>query len=357
MRNQTIRFPLLLIAITCLLLGGWLGLVRMGWALPFVGGPLAHGPLMISGFLGTLIAVERAVALRKWWTYVGPALSALGAVTLLAGVPVAPQILFTLAGLGLVLVFVFIIRQHMASYTLVMGLGAVCWLAGSALWLAGSPVPRVVGWWVAFLVLTVAGERLELSRVRRLSDRGRNLFSVIVGWLLLGLLATTTWPDVGMRLMGAGYILLGGWLLRFDIAGRTIGQEGLPRYVAACLLPGYGWLILSGAIMLAVGFVSAGLYYDVMLHAALIGFTMSMIFGHAPIILPAVLGRQIRYHPILYGPLALLHLSMLLRAAGDLAFWQAGRQWGGMFNGIAVLSLILVFFVLIRDNPNRAAAA
>ena len=43
-----------------------------------------------------------------------------------------------------------------------------------------------------------------------------------------------------------------------------------------------------------------------------------MIFGHAPIILPAVTGLRVRYSAAVYGPLVVLHLSVLLRIAADL---------------------------------------
>lgn len=71
---------LLVPALLALLLAAWAGLVRMGWALLPVS-VAEHGPLMISGFLGTLIALERAVALaaafrRGWWAYTAPLLSA-----------------------------------------------------------------------------------------------------------------------------------------------------------------------------------------------------------------------------------------------------------------------------------------
>jgi len=36
------------------------------------------------------------------------------------------------------------------------------------------------------------------------------------------------------------------------------------------------------------------------LHSIFVGFTISMIFGHAPIILPAVLNRMLPYHPSFY---------------------------------------------------------
>ena len=63
---------------------------------------------------------------------------------------------------------------------------------------------------------------------------------------------------------------------------------------------------------------TAVFYYDAAIHAIAIGFVLSMIFGHAPIILPAVIGLRVGYSAAVYGPLALLHLSVLLRVTADL---------------------------------------
>ena len=43
------------------------------------------------------------------------------------------------------------------------------------------------------------------------------------------------------------------------------------------------------------------------------GFVFSMVFGHAPVILPAVLRVKLPYHSTLYAPLVLLHASLLAR--------------------------------------------
>ena len=43
-----------------------------------------------------------------------------------------------------------------------------------------------------------------------------------------------------------------------------------------------------------------------------------MIFGDAPIILPAVIGLRVLYSAAAYVPLVLLHLSVGLRIAADL---------------------------------------
>jgi hypothetical protein len=52
-----------------------------------------------------------------------------------------------------------------------------------------------------------------------------------------------------------------------------------------------------------------------------------MIFGHAPIIFPALTGRAVRFSRFFYVYLFLLHLSLLLRQIGDLSSWSSGRMW------------------------------
>jgi hypothetical protein len=51
--------------------------------------PLAalHGALMVSGFFGTVIALERAVALGHRWAYLGLLSGGLGGFALIAGAP------------------------------------------------------------------------------------------------------------------------------------------------------------------------------------------------------------------------------------------------------------------------------
>ncbi|MFZ1752964.1 MAG: hypothetical protein WAU10_04445, partial [Caldilineaceae bacterium] len=70
------RAPLLLMAVATLLLAAWAGIVRIGWGWPvlFPALPMSHGPLMVGGFLGTLIALERAVGVQKPWAYADPLL-------------------------------------------------------------------------------------------------------------------------------------------------------------------------------------------------------------------------------------------------------------------------------------------
>jgi hypothetical protein len=103
------------------------------------------------------------------------------------------------------------------------------------------------------------------------------------------------------------------------------------------LLSGYAWLLVSGIIALLYGATPAGPVYDAMLHSIFLGFVFAMVFGHAPIIFPAVLGIAIEYKPYFYFPLILLHISLVVRIGGDLLGSSPARLWGGLFNVIAVI--------------------
>lgn len=195
-------------------------------------------------------------------------------------------------------------------------------------------------WWGGFLVLTIAGERLDLSRIMGLSEVGRAIFLGVVAVFLAGLALSGVNLGLGTRLAGAGMIALTLWLARHDIARWTVRRAGLPRFIAVCLLSGYVWLGISGALALLVGGVVMGPLYNAMLHSLLLGFIFAMIFGHAPIIFPAVLGVTVYYRPTFYAHLLLLHLTLLLRVAADLADWLPGIQWGGLLNAVALLLFV-----------------
>jgi hypothetical protein len=353
------RIPLLAAAIFALLAAVWGGLLRMGWQLPPIQPSLigAHGPLIIAGFFGTLIGIERAVALGARWPYIGPLFSALGGLLIIAGVPgPGPALLLTAGSIWLVLVFVEILRRHMTQYTLVMAAGALALAVGNIFWITGWPIHRIVLWWAAFLILTIAGERLELGRLARHSRFIQNLFTFAIVLILVGLLLSIYLPNVGVRLVSLGFLGLALWLLRNDIARKTIQKPGLPRFAAICLLSGYAWLAAAGLIGFYYGAVPAGFPYDAFLHALFLGFVFAMIFAHAPIIFPAILGIPIKFSKLHYLPLIFLHTSMFLRVVGNLTFQPELRMWGGMLNGLTILLfLILTIRSLVLALRDRAA--
>jgi hypothetical protein len=298
---------------------------------------------MVAGFLGTLIALERAVAMHRNWMYLSPLFLGLAGLWLIFGnADLIAAIWMLLGSVMLLAIFYVILRQHAVLYTITMALGVFAFALGSLFWLLGWSIPRIVPWWEVFLVLTIAGERLELGRLLRLSQNAIRLFTATVFILIAGLVWTTFDLVWGTRLFSLGLLALSAWLLKNDIARRTVYQVGLPRYAAACLLFGYVWLGVGGILGIVYGGQAAGLLYDAMLHAVFIGFVISMIFGHAPIIFPAILGLPIKFHRIFYSHLALLHLSLVLRLAGDLSAQASLRLGGGLLNGISILLFLLL---------------
>lgn len=348
------RFPVAALAALALLASVLAGLIRMGWQLPAVHPDLAahHGDLMISGFLGTVISLERAASLKSRWALVVPALAGIGSFAFLALDPAALGLgLVAAASAGLMGLYVTIYRIQPALHTAVMAGAAGMWLVGNMVRLLGGPVSLAVPWWAGFLVLTIVGERIELTRLRAPSPARRAVLLAAIALFTAGLAASLFNPDLGIRVAGAGLAGQGMWLVASDIARRTVRQPGLTRFIAWTLLAGYGWLMAAGLLWLWFGHQVAGVWYDAMLHALFLGFVFSMIFGHAPIILPSVLGVSMAFSPAFYGHLVLLHASLVVRLAGDLLLAPGIARWGGLLNALA-----LAVFAVNTIRSVRAAA-
>jgi hypothetical protein len=329
--------PLLVAGFAALIVGVLAGLWRLAWPVPAAAAGAPHGVLMLCGFFGTLVGLERAVAVGAAWAYAGPAGSALAALLTLAGGPLlAAQLLFLAGGLGLVAASLAGQRLQPALHTRVLTLGAACWPAGTLAWLAGLPLLQVAAPWIAFLVVTVAGERLELSRVLPPSPAMTRLFRGLLGLLIPGAAATLAGLPAGAALLGASLFLLALWLARQDVARRTVKERGLTRYIALCLLSGYLWLGVGGLAYAWAGLAPGSAGHDAALHALLVGFVFSMVFGHAPIILPAVIRVKLPFHPGFHLPLVLLHASLVLRTAGDALGDFSLRAWGALGNAVAI---------------------
>jgi hypothetical protein len=335
------RLPLLLFGFVALFAGLGAGLARLGWSMPEMaaGAAALHGPLMVCGFFGVVISLERAVAIGRIWAYAAPLLAGLGTAAALHGAPQLTPAFTLAASVGLLLASLDVLRRQRTGFNVVIALASGCWLVGNGLWALGAVVHQVVGWWIAFLVLTIAGERLELSRFMPPSRTATRVFAGIVALVLVSLLG---WHGAwGPRLFGVALLALALWLLRQDIARRTVRQTGLTRFIAVCLLSGYFWLAVGGAIIAAAGLAPGSAAYDAALHALLLGFVFSMVFGHAPIIFPAVLRVNVAYHPLFYAPLLLLHASLALRLAGDATGQFGWTRWGGLMSALALLAFIV----------------
>jgi len=348
-----VRAPFLLLAVASLLAGLAGGLTRLGfgWVPEPAGSIPHHGALMILGFLSTLIGLERAVALRRGWAYAAPLATGSAGLLLAAGAgPRAAGIVGSLGAAVLVAVMGSALRRQRASWLVVQTLGASCLLGGAAAFAAGVPLPWVVPAWMAFLVLTIAGERLELTRIVPPPRRALQAFGLAVALLIAAALAMPWWPDAAGRATGLAWLALALWLARFDLARRSLGRPGLPRFMASALLSGYVWLGVAGLLALISGWPPAGRVHDAITHAVLLGFVFALVFGHAPVVFPAVLRLPVGWRQRFWIHLGLLHAGVLLRVTADLVGADDLRAWAGLANAAALL-LFLVQTVTALERP------
>ncbi|MBN9610831.1 MAG: multicopper oxidase domain-containing protein [Actinobacteria bacterium] len=338
--------------ILVLLAGLWGGLARLGYTVPSAGTSFAqHGFLMSLGFLGTLISTERAVALGRWWSWGVPAFSVLGSVWVVAGWTAwIGYAFFFAAGAILVAVYGRLDRIQRSTHNTLMGLAAVGWAVAAAVAMSGRSISDTVPWLAIFLVVTITAERLELSRMLKRSTPVRVSLVVAILGMVAGATVSLWLPQWGIRLTGLAMLAMAVWLGTYDLARRTIYAKGVTRFMAAGLLAGYVWLA-GGGILWAIAGYQVGNpaysgapfnpFYDAELHTVFLGFVMSMVFAHAPVIAPAVIRKPLPYFPIFYAPLALLHAGLVLRVlVGDTAGLVWAWQIGGVLNEVAILAFV-----------------
>ncbi len=318
-----------------------------------------HGPLMIFGFVGGAIGLERTVAVRTLWSWLGPLSSAAGVITLLAGLPVAvPALLFTASFLILGQVYATVHRRQATLAVLAQAVGVVGAVSATLIWgfgtgdFAAAMPPAVV-----FVVATIIGERLELARIPVTAGNPEPVITGLVLALAAAGILFIPAPELGYPLMGLLLVAIAVVTARADVARRLVRAGGLPRFSAVCMLLGYGWLLLAGVLWLAFARTTTGFLYDAAVHAVFLGFVVSMIFAHAPIILTAVIRRPLPYHPVMYVAVALLHGGLALRLFGDAREAVTLWQLGGVINVVAVLAFLLTGVVLSVGASRRQQQA
>jgi hypothetical protein len=311
------------------------GLLRAGWSLPgalpavLLGrAAVDHAALMICAFMGTVIAIERAVALKLRFAWLAPGFSAAAGIALLAGAREAGAMLLVAAAIVFVAVNIALVRKQSAWHTWLLLASAVGWLAGNALFAAGAAPQAMLQAWFAFLLMTIAAERLEMTRLMRQQPGAR----AALAWLLALLgasCAVSTWSSYGGIMFAAALAGLAVWFLQFDIARKTVRTQGLAQYMAVCLLGGYAWLAVAAVAW--AGWTLGAPWRDAALHALGLGFVFSMMLGHAPVVLPAVARIKLLFGPVFYVPWLVLNVSLALRVLFSM------KAAGAALNALALV--------------------
>lgn len=371
-RSPRGRLTLLVLAAVSVVAGLDAALLRLGAAAPVRSESLAssHGVLMVFGFLGTAIALERAVALqagprRARWAYVAPAACGVGALALLAqaaGLPVpAGRALAGAAWLVAMAVFAAIYlavwRRQQSFAVLVQLLGALAGLGGVALWVRGLEAAEIVPWWAALLVLTIIGERLELARIAFMAAATEPRILAESCLVVVALVAVLVDPAWGYPLLGLALGALAVDVAVHDVAWRTVRVPGLTRLMAACMLAGYAWAVVAALVWIVGGPALSGYRYDTVVHALTIGFVLSMVVAHAPVIVPAIARRPLPYHPAMWAVAALLHAGLLVRVLAASRSADDAWRFGGALSVAALLAFLVTTVTLVATARPAAHAA
>ena len=159
---------------TALLAGIAGGLLRAGVAVPTMDAAmwpgraaLLHAALMICAFMGTVIGIERAVAVKHRAAWLAPIASGLAGPAMLLGLDGPARWLLLAAAVAFTGVNLLVVHRQRAPHTALLLASALAWLAGNLLFALEWSSAAVVPWWFAFLVMTIAAERLEMTRLMR----------------------------------------------------------------------------------------------------------------------------------------------------------------------------------------------
>lgn len=349
MNKALFVLPLVLLSLLAAIWAGW---IRIGIQLPAPGVAAHHGSLMINGFLGSLIFLERAVTFKNKLVLLLPLANAVSIAAYLTGAPQLAAYLHIGGSLGFMVMCAYFIYRYKETYYYLFFAGAFCLLAGNLVLYSTQLYPAAIVWWMEFLLFTIVAERLELSRFLPYNKWRQSLLFASLSLVLAG--AFIPFHAGGNTVFALALCLTAAWLLKYDMAFKSIRNKGQHRYSGLLLITGYCWMLATAAIILFEKSFVFG--YDALLHAFFIGFVFSMIFSHAPIILPAVAKLPIKiYRPVLYIWFVVLQVSLAARVISDFTGEMNMRKFSGMINGLSILAffITILFIVSIELRKRR----
>ncbi|MFZ6051206.1 hypothetical protein [Halocola ammonii] len=350
--NPRLVLPFFVMSLLVGIFGGW---IRMGWGIDLEEGASHHGVIMTGGFLGGLISLERASTMKSRWWLAFPAMAGISILFFLMDFDLTAHLLITFTSAGLLILCIERTLVRSESYWYFLLAGALFWLIGNLKLLQTDFVPASVGWWIGFILFTIFGERLELSRFVPVPKTAKAIFWFLSCLLLISFLLP--FHSIGRSVNAFAILLLTVWFLRHDIARKSVRKPGIFRYTGLSMMVAYGWLVVHCIILM---FKSGhSFFYDLYLHTFFLGFAFSMIWAHAPSILPAVLKLRVKlFHPVLWVFWWLFQLTLAGRVMVTFLAEPSSRKILVLINGIALLlmlaSMMLILVIRLRQRKRAA---
>ncbi len=342
-----------------------------------------HSLFMVFGFLGGLLMTERIVGSRGIPGAYGTSFSfpmllasTIGLLLLTMGWPLhnlfiaeAGGILFALSSLLFTIMLLRLGRiAHdyssfgiMAAGTISLGLSSLI----SGLRLPVDDYPLILQM-LLFPMIFVLGERVELSKFQYFPYKklaNRLVLIVLSVSVSLTFISSVFWTSNGqlseLLLSSALACLLIASFITFAIERKRKqypARTSLQAYVDKGILIAYFWLFL-GVLLFLLRVIGITGLYDAAIHSIALGFIVTFIFAHGPVIFPTVLGRKVNIGRLSFLPIVTLTLSNCMRVFGDmfklpLPFPAAGIQAASTIVSLSsiILAIGAIQFAVMMKN-------
>ncbi|MEM4280828.1 MAG: hypothetical protein QXT61_05300 [Candidatus Caldarchaeum sp.] len=290
-----------------------------------------HGALMAVGFLAALIAAERAISLTNVLMAVASIYFSSGGLLLAVGFKLLTDVLWMGGALAFMIWTIWMWLKFRGNFSnLFFTFAAVLLLVGVVFFILGFPRVSYGLAWAGFFAAFIVGERMDMLKITKASA-----LSYVIAGLSLPVAAAGS-LFLSKNLMAAMFGLLLYSAVRHDVALRFVMRPGFSRYLAIGLGTAYLWLAVSTVLW------SLAASLDIILHSIFLGFVGTMVFTHAPIILPAILKIKHIYSPSLYIPFTMLQASTAMRifsaATLNVGLWS--------LSGLVTVLSVIVFILL-----------
>jgi hypothetical protein len=199
---------------------------------------------------------------------------------------------------------------------------------GIYFYIQNSPTTFYSYAYTAFLTTFIVGERMDMLKI---SNAPRTAYILAAASTPLAAVAILTAEKL---LMATAFTIVLLTAARRDVALRFVRKKGFSRYLG--LATAYSWLGLAAVLWLYTN------SFDTLIHVIFLGFSATMIFTHAPIILPAILRIPHFYSPHLYIPFTMLQTSTVLRLSAGTAYNLALWSLSGWMTVISVMTFAVV---------------
>jgi len=312
----------------------------MGVLEPFLQQPvLYHGGLMVVGFLAALIALERYFGGGSWVAALASVCFSLGGVALLFAEIVVNRVLWAAGSVSFLVWALLTLYRFRTHFSTIFFTASATFLGvGVYFYIQSSPFTFYSYAWASFLTTFIAGERMDMLKI---SNAPKSAYLLAGASIPLAAAAVVA---VEKLLMAAAFLIVLLTAARRDVALRFVRKAGFSRYLGLGLSTAYSWLGL--AVVLWV-YTNA---FDTLMHVVFLGFTATMIFTHAPIILPAILRIHHFYSQHLYIPFAMLQASTALRLASGVAYQLDLWSLSGWITVTSVLTFAVIAVVNVLQS-------